>query len=141
VPKPAATKKKGDLRKRVPVGFFILSFYVLSYHMGQFYQALFSIYLLAVIPSELLSIARNPVKDKATKMPYFEIALWLLTVFFTLPYQVMNYRTLQESGVTRNDYPLLHKVLFVYHLHICLALLCVWFVVYTMCLNRKYLRY
>ena len=69
--------------------------------MGTLYQALFSIYLLAVIPVELMNVGRNPQKDKATKIGWFEVSLWLITVFFTLPYQVMNYRTLKLSGVTK----------------------------------------
>jgi hypothetical protein len=129
---PPALKKKGDLKKRIPVGFFILSFYVLSYHLGQLYQALFSIYLLAVIPVELLKVARNKSKDQATKMPWFEIALWFITLFFTLPYQVMNYRSLQLSGLTRHEYPLLHAILFEYHMHIMLALICIWFVAFVL---------
>jgi hypothetical protein len=74
-------------------------------------------------------------------MPLFEISLWFITLFFTLPYQVMNYKSLKLSGVTRQEYPLLHSVLFEYHIHILLALLCIWFVAFVINLKRKYLRY
>ena len=61
---PPVPKKKGDINKRLPVGFFILSFYVLSYYLGTFYQAFFVVYIQITISKEITSVRRKPQKDK-----------------------------------------------------------------------------
>ena len=84
--KPPQAKKRRENLKWVPVGFFILSFYVLSYHLGTLYQALFAIYLLYVVPKELLSVGRDPQKDGATNQRWLDQGLWFIILFLTLPY-------------------------------------------------------
>jgi hypothetical protein len=67
------------------VGFFILSFYVLSYYAGIFYQAFFSVYLQWIISAEILSVARDREKDKASGINKIEKALWLICFWASLP--------------------------------------------------------
>lgn len=115
--------------------------YILTYYAGTFYQALFVIYLQISISAEVLSVGRNPKKDKETGMRYYEIAYWSISFLVTLPVQIMNYNSLMLSGVTRQEYPTLHYILFDYNMHIFLALSCIWFITFTLSLNPKYIRY
>jgi hypothetical protein len=60
---PAVGKNKGDLNKRLAGGFFFLSWYVLSYHSGIFYQAIFFIVLLKGVLGEITSAYRDDGRD------------------------------------------------------------------------------
>ncbi len=60
---PAVGKKKGDLNKRLAGGFFFLSWYVLSYHSGIFFQAIFFVWLLHCVFGEITSAYRDDRRD------------------------------------------------------------------------------
>lgn len=89
----------------------------------------------------MLSVGRKAEKDKATGMPNYEVAYWAISFLISVPLQVLNYNSLVLSGITREKYLMLHYVLFDYNVHIFLALSCVWFILFTISLNAKHLRY
>lgn len=47
-------KRKGDMEKRIKVGAFILSMYILSYNVGVFYQTCFALLLQYFMAFEIL---------------------------------------------------------------------------------------
>lgn len=89
----------------------------------------------------MLSVARDSAKDHASGIDKIETALWLICFWASLPEELLNFKTLTLSGITREDYPLVHSLLFQNHSAITLLLLILWFVVTTLSLTRKHLRY
>ena len=51
-----------------------------------------------------------------------------LFMFTYLPVAHFNYRSLQLSGITRFEYPVVYAVLFDYHVELCVTSISIWFV-------------
>ena len=51
---------------------------------------------------------------------------------------MLNYHTMTLSGITKESYPWFHLLMYKYHSHISLALVCIWFVAFVMGLNKKW---
>jgi hypothetical protein len=58
-----------------------------------------------------------------------------------LPYGVLQFRSLIESGITRVKYPLLYQIIFDWHASVLVVLLSVWFVWMTMRINPRFARF
>lgn len=86
---------------------------------------------------EIMSISRQPKKDRASGAWLHEISLLLISMFASVPIQMLNYHTMTQSGVTKEAYPWFHLIMYKYNTHISLALFCVWFVTFVMGLKKK----
>lgn len=87
----------------------------MGYHLGILFQAFLTIFLSFILSCELQGVARKPARDKATGAVYFEVAYWVITTFYMLPKSILNYTTLQLSGIYEHDYPLLYAIVYTYH--------------------------
>ena len=89
------------MRKRIWVGAFILSMYCLTYNIGVLYQTFFALFMQYMVVFELISIARDEVKDRKSNIRLIEHFTWLTACWGTFPFQYANFKSLQASGITQ----------------------------------------
>ena len=87
-------KRKGDMKKRLIVGAFILSMYTLTYNFGVLYCTLFALCLHYMMVFELIGIARKEEKDRETGLAFYEHLLWFTCFWACIPEQYANYTSL-----------------------------------------------
>lgn len=141
VAQPKKPRKKGEMRKRIWVGAFILSMYCLTYNIGVFYQSLFALFMQYMVVFELIGIARDEAKDKKSGISYVEHFIWITACWGTFPFQYGNFKSLQASGVTQQSWPTLYAILFDWHYSIWLFLCFALFVTMALCLKKSCYRY
>ena len=116
-------KKSGETLKRLFVGFFFLSTYVIAYQISPLTMALNAYFLLFMCCFELLKIARNPLKDELAPFLYKqEAAILTLVNYKFIPKSVLTKQIMLNSGFSEAQNPYLFLILYQHHDAICIFL-------------------
>ena len=142
-PPKVQKKKRADLAKRVPSGFLVLSIYILSYHLGVFYQELFALYMVYSISEEVNSVGRDQTKDKQTGTQFYENGFWWSTILTTVVANgILNYRSMTLLGFTKDKNPIIFGIIYEYNLHILMVCTGLTFIAWIYSLKKqKFLKY
>lgn len=131
---PKAVPKKSVLQhiQRIKVGAFILSMFIVPIFMGVLYQTFYFMTMNVFCCSEILNVGRNSKRDKRTNVWIYQKVIVEVLMFTYLPVAHFNYKSLQQSGVTRFEYPVVYALLFDYHILLCTIGVSIWFIATTM---------
>jgi phosphatidate cytidylyltransferase len=141
-----AVKKKGSdagksqVKKRIIVAFFLLSWFLLPVYLGYPFVVAYVASIGFFFFRESSQVGRDPKKDRAVP----ELMGWVIFAAFHLvwaPKFFLTKAVLEHSGLPKDEYPWLHQILFEYNTHICFVVLIailLWFIV---SLRRGALRY
>jgi phosphatidate cytidylyltransferase len=122
------------------VAWFLLSCFVLPLHMGYPYHCFFSLFMHINIFSEIQVLAMDTKKHRSVSS-FVEWLIFFSFVFLYMPRWVLTKTALINSGYTKQEHPLLHKILFDWHTMILICSCIVGLVWFCVNLSRGALRY
>jgi hypothetical protein len=130
-PKPAK-KSIGEVIKRIKVGAVILSEFLLHQYLGTWWQVLWVVKAMILLGREQIGITYDEKRERASQAYLYQCAIGALIVYTQVPYYFFGYRSLQESGVTKDNYGWLYTIFFEWHVPILILLFSWWFISCTL---------
>ena len=134
-PENSGNSKWRDLQVRTIWSLIMIFSFILILSMGHFYCALFVLFIIICINSELIDISRYKDRNHEVKGYYlFSWYMFILGIYF------FYVRTIREKIPSLTKYLIIHKLL-IYHSFICFMLYIFGFFIFIRTLTKGYYRY
>lgn len=126
----ATPSKTAGMLKRIMVAWWLLSWFLIPIHMGQPWHCLNLIVINMLVYNECKKLLRDEKKHRNVSSG-MEWLIFFSFLYLQMPRYMLNNTVMIKSGLPKAEYPLLHHVLFDWHMHIVLILgmiIIVWFI-------------